>query len=97
MIETPKRFEALIIIMIITLASYSFLLKPQTKMGEPVMSHQLRWCTNGQERCSVSRVDDLFVDGGRFANLEACQDELRHLEFYGNTLGGECVDVPAKK
>ena len=36
----------------------------------------------------------MYVKGGFFVELKECNGALKHLNYYGNKLGGECVEIP---
>ena len=54
---------------------------------------ELRWCSNGEPKCVLTQSEGSYVRGGFFASLERCNDAIRHLSFYGNKVGGTCVEI----
>lgn len=54
---------------------------------------ELRWCANGQATCVLNQKEGSYVRGGYFASLDRCNDAIRHLSFYGNKIGGTCVEI----
>jgi hypothetical protein len=54
---------------------------------------ELRWCSNGQANCMLNQKEGSYVRGGFFSSLDRCNDAIRHLSFYGNKVGGTCVEI----
>jgi hypothetical protein len=54
---------------------------------------ELRWCSNGQASCVLNQKEGSYVRGGFFSSLDRCNDAIRHLSFYGNKVGGACVEI----
>lgn len=54
---------------------------------------ELRWCSNGQAKCVLNQKEGSYVRGGFFSSLDRCNDAIRHLSFYGNKVGGTCVEI----
>lgn len=57
------------------------------------VKYQLRWCTDGQSECEQSQKGGTYVRGGFFVSLDKCNDAIRHLKFYGNKIGGVCIEL----
>ncbi len=55
--------------------------------GEYDLKYELRWCADGEETCDV---EDLYVAGGFFEKLKDCNNAIKHLKYYGVTVGGDC-------
>ena len=55
--------------------------------------YELRWCANGEGSCVLNQKQGSYVRGGYFASLDRCNDAIRHLVFYGNKVGGTCVEL----
>lgn len=55
--------------------------------------YELRWCPNGETSCVLKQSEGAYVKGGIFPSLDQCNDAVRHLTFYGNKLGGACVEI----
>jgi len=54
---------------------------------------ELRWCSNGEPKCVLNQKEGSYVRGGFFSSLDRCNDAIRHLSFYGNKVGGTCVEI----
>ena len=54
---------------------------------------ELRWCAYGKTSCVLNQKEGTYVRGGFFASLDRCNDAIRHLSFYGNKVGGTCVEI----
>ena len=54
---------------------------------------ELRWCSNGEASCVLNQKEGSYVRGGFFSFLDRCNDAIRHLAFYGNKVGGTCVEI----
>jgi hypothetical protein len=61
---------------------------------ESIPKFELRWCAYGERDCVLKQKDSApYVKGGYFFSLDACNDAIRHLSFYGAKLGGACVEL----
>ena len=54
-------------------------------------NYQLRWCANGSPECDVH--EGFYVQGDYFFKLRYCTDAIKHLDYYGNKLGGTCIEL----
>lgn len=54
---------------------------------------ELRWCSNGEPKCVLTQKEGSYVRGGFFSSLDRCNDAIRHLAFFGNKVGGTCVEI----
>jgi hypothetical protein len=61
--------------------------------NKSVPRYELRWCTNGESNCLLTQNEGAYVKGGYFYTLDQCHDAIKHLAFYGNKLGCQCIEI----